>query len=104
MTAPTITAGRGFSVSGSGNTSTYTIYFPERYGKVPWLSAEFYAGTTSIASLYPYFSGGYTVPTSGPSFAQFQAISSNGGGVTTVTAYVGPIGTAYFEIEAEIGF
>ena len=102
-TTPTIITGRGFSISGI-NTTTYTLYFPERYGTTAMtlLDCSFVSGTTSGVGAYtdPVISSGYSLPTVAN---QSSCVALQVWGWTTGAAITNPIGTLYFEFDAELG-
>ena len=98
--APSVITGRGFSVAGSGATSLFTVYFPERFGTntITLLDASFVSGTTQLCDVM--ITGGYSVPTvtSQASCIQLQTVYAS-----TAAALATPKGTCYFEFEAELG-
>jgi len=103
---PSIVCGRGFSVTGS-NTTTFTLYMPERFGanSATWMAVDFIPQTTAN-SVYALISQAYTVPTTptSASYVQYQVVAVNGAGVTTVAAVANPKGLLFFEAEFELGF
>jgi len=98
--APSIVAGRGFTVTGVA-TSVFTVYFPERYYKTPWLSTDSIPTSTHNAC-YTVFQTGITVPSTGPAYCQVQFVAPTSG---VTNAGVIPYAALIFvEVEAELGF
>ena len=98
---PSVVAGAGFSISGSGATSVFSISIPERFvaQRVHRIDAAFSQGTTLLT--LPAISG-YTVPTT-PSQAASFLVSFVQQANATQTVTVTPKGSLFVTFEASLG-